>query len=304
MNTYLGAAQFLHRSDLDADAIAAAAILYLEGYLWDPAGATRRRCARRSRSRARRRPQGRAHAVGRVLHRSLPRRDFRRPDRQGPIDILFANENELRADRTADDFEQRSRQRAAQVPAAGGDAQRKGLRRRGRRTDRGGSRRADRALVDTTGAGDLFAAGFLLGLSRGADHRTSAQLGRIAAAEVIQHLGARPEVRRLSNSRNRAGLLFENVTSIVFLPLSTATHRVRNSVMWCLETVIMLVDYSYARGVSRTWRTLWPQVPILKSKQLPGQFPGWNSLHHRRPWRSHRPALSGVSGWSENRSAG
>ena len=49
-------------------------------------------------------------------------------------------------------------------------------------------------LVDATGAGDLFAAGFLVGLARGADYRTSARLGALAAAEVIQHLGARPEV--------------------------------------------------------------------------------------------------------------
>src|SRR5207249_7658010 len=48
-------------------------------------------------------------------------------------------------------------------------------------------------VVDATGAGDLFAAGFLVGLSRGADHRNSARLGALAAAEVIGHLGARPE---------------------------------------------------------------------------------------------------------------
>jgi len=49
-------------------------------------------------------------------------------------------------------------------------------------------------VVDTTGAGDLFAAGFLCGLARGADDRTCGRLGALAAAEVIQHLGARPEV--------------------------------------------------------------------------------------------------------------
>ena len=49
-------------------------------------------------------------------------------------------------------------------------------------------------LVDATGAGDLFAAGFLFGLARGRDHKTAAQLGALAAAEVIQHIGARPEV--------------------------------------------------------------------------------------------------------------
>jgi sugar/nucleoside kinase (ribokinase family) len=48
-------------------------------------------------------------------------------------------------------------------------------------------------LVDATGAGDLFAAGFLVGVAKGADYRTSARLGALAAAEVIQHLGARPE---------------------------------------------------------------------------------------------------------------
>jgi sugar/nucleoside kinase (ribokinase family) len=48
-------------------------------------------------------------------------------------------------------------------------------------------------VVDATGAGDLFAAGFMVGLSRGNDHRAAARLGALAAAEVIQHLGARPE---------------------------------------------------------------------------------------------------------------
>ena len=49
-------------------------------------------------------------------------------------------------------------------------------------------------VVDATGAGDLFAAGFLAGISRGADYRTAARLGGLVAAEVIQHLGARPEM--------------------------------------------------------------------------------------------------------------
>jgi adenosine kinase len=49
-------------------------------------------------------------------------------------------------------------------------------------------------VVDVTGAGDLFAAGFLVGLARGKDHRTAARLGALCAAEVIQHIGARPEV--------------------------------------------------------------------------------------------------------------
>ena len=62
-----------------------------------------------------------------------------------------------------------------------------------------------RKMVDATGAGDLFAAGFLFGLARGRDHRTAAQLGAIAAAEVIQHIGARPEVS-LKTLAQRSGL--------------------------------------------------------------------------------------------------
>ena len=70
-------------------------------------------------------------------------------------------------------------------------------------------------LVDATGAGDLFAAGFLTGLARGQDHRNSARLGAIAAAEVIQHLGARPRDlaqgsragRRLHHMRGFAPLM-------------------------------------------------------------------------------------------------
>ena len=59
--------------------------------------------------------------------------------------------------------------------------------------------------MDATGAGDLFAAGFLVGLARGRDHKTAAQLGALAAAEVIQHIGARPEVS-LKELAAKAGL--------------------------------------------------------------------------------------------------
>jgi sugar/nucleoside kinase (ribokinase family) len=62
-----------------------------------------------------------------------------------------------------------------------------------------------KTMVDATGAGDLFAAGFLVGLARGRDHKTAAQLGALAAAEVIQHIGARPEVS-LKDLAQKAGL--------------------------------------------------------------------------------------------------
>jgi adenosine kinase len=60
-------------------------------------------------------------------------------------------------------------------------------------------------MVDATGAGDLFAAGFLFGLARGRDHKTAAQLGALAASEVIQHMGARPEVN-LKDYAKQSGL--------------------------------------------------------------------------------------------------
>ena len=60
-------------------------------------------------------------------------------------------------------------------------------------------------MVDATGAGDLFAAGFLFGLARGRDHQTAARLGALAAAEVIQHIGARPEVS-LKELAQKSGL--------------------------------------------------------------------------------------------------
>jgi adenosine kinase len=60
-------------------------------------------------------------------------------------------------------------------------------------------------LVDTTGAGDLYAAGFLFGLARGIDHETCARLGGLAAAEIIQHIGARPETS-LSEHVRQSGI--------------------------------------------------------------------------------------------------
>ena len=67
-------------------------------------------------------------------------------------------------------------------------------------------------VVDATGAGDLFAAGFLFGLARGRDHRTAARLGALAAAEVIQHLGARPEVS-LKDLAQQSGLPVAKLTA-------------------------------------------------------------------------------------------
>ena len=191
MNTFLGAAQRLEVGQVDMGAVADAAILYLEGYLWDPAEP---RAAMEAAIDA-------AHAAARKVAFTLSdsfcisrhRADFLRLLDNGRIDILFANEDEIVELAGEADFDMAvtaiapkvatlvvTRSEAGAIAVAG----------------------AERAavpaepiarLVDTTGAGDLFAAGFLAGQARGLSLEVSLKLGAIAAAEVIQHYGARPE---------------------------------------------------------------------------------------------------------------
>jgi sugar/nucleoside kinase (ribokinase family) len=191
MNTYLGAAQDLHPRDIDPDTIAASAITYLEGYLWDPKHA----------KDAFLKAAAAAHEADRLVALTLSdafcvdrwRDEFLGLVRGGTVDLLFANAAELHSLYQTADFDTAlaalrrearlavvtrsengcvvvTRDQALAVPAAPVER-----------------------VVDTTGAGDLFAAGFLYGLSQGAGHERAASLGALAAAEVIQHLGARPE---------------------------------------------------------------------------------------------------------------
>src|SRR5262245_1396507 len=191
MNTYLGAAQDLHPNDIDADAIAAAQIIYLEGYLWDPPRA----------KEAFLKAAKIAHAAERDVALTLSdafcvdryRAEFVDLIRSGTVDLVFANERELHSLYETADFD-------TAVNALRDDAKLAVITRSEKgclvvsreETDAVPASPIDR-LVDATGAGDLFAAGFLVGLSRGADNRTAARLGALAAGEVIQHLGARPE---------------------------------------------------------------------------------------------------------------
>jgi len=191
MNTFLGAAQDLHPNDIDADAIAGSAITYLEGYLWDPPHA----------KAAFLKAAGIAHGAGRSVALTLSdafcvdryRVEFLDLIRNGTVDIVFANEHELHSLYQTADFE-------TAIKALRNDAKLAVITRSEKgcvivsreQTDAVSAAPIDR-VVDATGAGDLFASGFLLGLSRGADNRTAARLGALAAAEVIQHLGARPE---------------------------------------------------------------------------------------------------------------
>jgi sugar/nucleoside kinase (ribokinase family) len=191
MNTYLGAAQDLHPNDVDEDAVGAASITYLEGYLWDPKNA---KDAFLKAAEA-------AHKAGRLVALTLSdafcvdrwRDEFLQLVRSRTVDLLFANEAELRSLYETADFDTAVSALRNDAPFAAVTRSEKGcIVVTPEKIETIPAFPISR-LVDTTGAGDLFAAGFLFGIARGADHQTAGRLGSLAAAEVIQHLGARPE---------------------------------------------------------------------------------------------------------------
>ena len=191
MNTFLGASQFLPASELDDGLIASAAVLYLEGYLWDP---EEPRAAMR-RAIAAARDAGRKVAFtlsdGFVIARHGD--DFRALIDAGAIDILFANEHELAALTGIEDFHEGIAHLGGKVPTVVVTRSEKGA------YAISGGEHAEvpaqpvAAVVDTTGAGDLFAAGFLHGYTRERPLAECLELGAICAAEIISHYGARPE---------------------------------------------------------------------------------------------------------------
>jgi adenosine kinase len=191
MNTYLGAAQNLTPADLDADQIAAARYTYLEGYLWDPPQA----------KEAFRKAATIAHQAGRKVALTLSdafcvdryRDEFLNLMRSGAVDLIFANERELHSLYQTADFDSAVAALRNDVKLAAVTRSEKGCIVVSRESNEAVAAAPIDRLVDATGAGDLFAAGFLVGLARDQDHRDAARLGAIAAAEVIQHLGARPE---------------------------------------------------------------------------------------------------------------
>ena len=190
MNTFLGASQFLPASALDREMIAAGAILYLEGYLWDPEEP--RGAMREAIAVARAAGRKVAFTLSDVFCISRHGGDFRKLMADGLIDIMFANENETRALREAEDSDDAGARAAAQVPLLVCTRSEKGA-----IAVTGGRAVAVSAepiekVVDTTGAGDLFAAGFLRGQAQGWDLERSLKLGAICAAEIISHVGARP----------------------------------------------------------------------------------------------------------------
>ena len=189
MNTFLGASVHLTPADIDPALMARAKIVYLEGYLFDPPAAQE---AFRTAARL-------THAAGGKVALTLS--DAFCVDRhraafldlvEHHVDILFANEAEIRSLYEAPDFDAalQAVRRRCEVAAL-------------TRSERGSvivsgdavhvvdAHPVD-ALVDTTGAGDLYAAGFLVGRTRGLALPVCGRLGSLAAAEVISHVGARP----------------------------------------------------------------------------------------------------------------
>ena len=190
MTTYLGACVELGPADIDPDFIARARLLYMEGYLWDPPAA----------KAAFRKALGIAHAAGGRVCLSLSdsfcverHRAELRDLVANHIDVLFANEDEAMALYEVGDFD-------AALAAARADCAVAAL----TRSAKGSVVAGDGAVhtieaapvaqvVDTTGAGDLYAAGFLLGLARGFDLARCGRLAALTAGEILGHYGARPE---------------------------------------------------------------------------------------------------------------
>ncbi len=192
MSTYLGACQGLSPADVDEELVRSSAHVYLEGYLWDPPAA----------KEAFRRAAGIAHGAGRRVALTLSdsfcvdrwRDEFLGLIRTGVVDIVFANEHELKSLYQTADFETAvAALRNENVLGVVTMSERGAL-----AVSRAGTVTAPafpvERVVDTTGAGDLFAAGFLAALSRGLEPREGLRLGALAAAEIISHIGARPEV--------------------------------------------------------------------------------------------------------------
>lgn len=192
MNTYLGACVNLGPGDIDPDLIGAAEVTYMEGYLWD-------------------RPEAKAaflkaadiaHGAGRQVSLTLSdpfcverHRDSFRELVSGHIDILFANEQEIMSLYQVAKFDAAVQQVRADCAVAALT-----------RSEHGSVIVAGDAVhvigaepvahvADTTGAGDQYAAGFLHGLTNGHDLAAAGRIGSIAAAEVIDHVGPRPQVR-------------------------------------------------------------------------------------------------------------
>jgi sugar/nucleoside kinase (ribokinase family) len=203
MNTYLGAAQNLTPADVNEDEVASAAITYLEGYLWDPADA----------KEAFRKAAKIAHGAGRQVALTLSdafcvgryRAEFLDLIRTKTVDLVFANEGELKSLYETADFDTALSVLRKDAKLAVVTRSEKGAVVASAEKVESVAAFPIERVVDATGAGDLFAAGFLHGFAKGLPHTDAARLGAMAAAEVISHIGARPE-KKLSDLARENGL--------------------------------------------------------------------------------------------------
>jgi sugar/nucleoside kinase (ribokinase family) len=192
MSTYLGACVELTQNDVDPQVIKDSQVTYLEGYLFD----------RPSAKAAFRKAAELAHAAGRKVSLSLSdafcverhRAEFLELV-QNHVDVLFANEREILALYQRSSFEQAAVAVRAHCEVAVLTRSEKGAIIVANGDSATVAAEPVSQVVDTTGAGDLYASGFLYGYTRSRPLRECARLGALAAAEVIGHFGARPETR-------------------------------------------------------------------------------------------------------------
>ena len=199
MNTFLGACVELGPEDVAADLVQAAQVTYLEGYLFDP---PRAKAAFRKAAEL-------AHAAGRKVSLTLSDsfcveryRDEFRALVEGHIDILFANESEIGALYQTDFDRALAAVRGKCEVAVLTRSERGSVVVTKDAVHRVAAEKVERVL-DTTGAGDLYASGFLFGLTHGRDLATCGRLGSLCAAEILGHFGARPEssLERLAKAK-------------------------------------------------------------------------------------------------------
>jgi sugar/nucleoside kinase (ribokinase family) len=189
MNTFLGISTNLDQGEIDANLISAAAIIYLEGYLFDrpEAKAAFQQAVKIAKTAGRKVALTLSDSFCVDRHRA----DFIDLIRDG-VDILFANESEITSLYETSDFELAAANAARDAQLAALTRSEKGsvILSEGRRLEI--PVEPVQTLVDSTGAGDLYAAGFLYGLSANLGLEAAGQLGSLAASEVISHMGARP----------------------------------------------------------------------------------------------------------------
>ncbi|WP_428688092.1 adenosine kinase, partial [Roseibium sp.] len=189
MNTYLGACTEFSPADVDEEVVAASAVTYMEGYLWDPEEA----------KKAFLKAAEIAHAHGRQVAITLSdsfcvdryRSEFLGLLSDGTVDLMFANEHELKALYETSDLDTAvaaARDSGALTALTLGKDGAMAINRE--QTVKVSAQTVDN-VIDLTGAGDLFASGFLFGLARGYELMNAAELGCLCAANVIGHVGAR-----------------------------------------------------------------------------------------------------------------